>query len=104
MANLFVNTILAEDELEDVMYFVDMVSKANNATPEAPIVVHCSAGIGRTGTFIMIDDCIGQINGPNRVADIAGTLCRMRAARGGLVQSPSQYEFVHRVFGRTWAM
>ncbi|XP_075210593.1 uncharacterized protein LOC142317943 [Lycorma delicatula] len=60
-----------------------------------PVVVHCSAGIGRTGCFIAICIGINQLLGENNV-DILGIVCRMRYDRGGMVQTAEQYEFIHR--------
>eukprot|EP00730_Choanoeca_flexa_P007709 TRINITY_DN12380_c0_g1_i1.p1 TRINITY_DN12380_c0_g1~~TRINITY_DN12380_c0_g1_i1.p1 ORF type:complete len:381 (+),score=84.44 TRINITY_DN12380_c0_g1_i1:1299-2441(+) len=60
-----------------------------------PIVVHCSAGIGRTGTFVAIDKGIQELNSAWRVTDIYGNVMRMRHERGGSVQTPIQYLFIH---------
>lgn len=60
-----------------------------------PPVVHCSAGIGRTGTFIAIDHCISLLEKTARVDPIA-VIARLRQARGGMVQHPQQYECVQR--------
>ncbi|XP_054268271.1 uncharacterized protein LOC128990066 [Macrosteles quadrilineatus] len=60
-----------------------------------PVIVHCSAGIGRTGCFIAICVGVNQLLGENNV-DILGIVCRMRYDRGGMVQTAEQYEFIHR--------
>ncbi|KAL1123131.1 hypothetical protein AAG570_002219, partial [Ranatra chinensis] len=60
-----------------------------------PVVVHCSAGIGRTGCFIAICIGVNQLLGENCV-DILGIVCKMRNDRGGMVQTAEQYEFIHR--------
>ncbi|KAG8297701.1 hypothetical protein J6590_030212 [Homalodisca vitripennis] len=60
-----------------------------------PVIVHCSAGIGRTGCFIAICVGVSQLLGENNV-DILGIVCRMRYDRGGMVQTAEQYEFIHR--------
>ncbi|KAL3224941.1 hypothetical protein MRX96_026324 [Rhipicephalus microplus] len=46
-----------------------------------PIVVHCSAGIGRTGTFITLDICIKQLEEEGRV-DVRSTVERIRSQHG----------------------
>ncbi|KAK4470659.1 hypothetical protein MN116_006192 [Schistosoma mekongi] len=63
---------------------------------DAPIVVHCSAGLGRTGCFIAL--CIGceQLE-KEGVVDVLKIVSRMRLDRGGMVQSNEQYEFIHHV-------
>ncbi|RZF43408.1 hypothetical protein LSTR_LSTR001669 [Laodelphax striatellus] len=65
------------------------------APAAGPVVVHCSAGIGRTGCFIAISIGINQLLGENNV-DVLGIVCRMRYDRGGMVQTAEQYEFIHR--------
>ncbi|KAJ9578543.1 hypothetical protein L9F63_005272, partial [Diploptera punctata] len=60
-----------------------------------PVVVHCSAGIGRTGCFIAVSIGMLQLLEENKV-DILGIVCQMRYDRGGMIQTAEQYEFVHR--------
>lgn len=60
-----------------------------------PIVVHCSAGIGRTGCFVASSIGIRQLREENSV-DVLATVCALRRDRGGMVQTAEQYEFVHR--------
>ncbi|KAA0190407.1 hypothetical protein HAZT_HAZT005644 [Hyalella azteca] len=62
---------------------------------EGPVVVHCSAGIGRTGCFIAISIGVQQLLEEGAV-DILATVCQMRLDRGGMVQTAEQYEFIHR--------
>lgn len=61
-----------------------------------PIVVHCSAGIGRTGCFLAILNGMQQLRS-NFNVDVLAILCSLRLNRGGLVQTAEQYELVHRV-------
>ncbi|XP_076163419.1 tyrosine-protein phosphatase non-receptor type 7 [Ptiloglossa arizonensis] len=65
-----------------------------NSLP-GPVVVHCSAGIGRTGCFIALATGMIQLLRDGNV-DVLGILCQMRYDRGGMVQTAEQYEFVHR--------
>ena len=62
-----------------------------------PIVVHCSAGIGRTGTFIVIDMILDQIDreGLDCEIDIHRTILMVRSQRSGMVQTEAQYKFVY---------
>ncbi|XP_047347124.1 tyrosine-protein phosphatase non-receptor type 5-like isoform X2 [Vespa velutina] len=60
-----------------------------------PVVVHCSAGIGRTGCFIALAIGMTQLLKDGNV-DVLGILCQMRYDRGGMIQTAEQYEFVHR--------
>ncbi|PRP86469.1 serine/threonine-protein kinase DCLK3 [Planoprotostelium fungivorum] len=63
---------------------------------EDPIVVHCSAGIGRTGTFLAIHMALQQVAlGISPQVDIFETVLNLRAQRRGMVQSSDQYKFVY---------
>lgn len=61
------------------------------------ICVHCSAGIGRTGTFIVIDMILDQIDreGLDCEIDIHRTILMVRSQRSGMVQTEAQYKFVY---------
>ncbi|XP_043083335.1 receptor-type tyrosine-protein phosphatase eta-like isoform X19 [Puntigrus tetrazona] len=60
----------------------------------SPAVVHCSAGVGRTGTFIAIDHLIFQIERDSMV-DIYGIVNDMRMHRPLMVQTEEQYVYLH---------
>ncbi|CAH0548898.1 unnamed protein product [Brassicogethes aeneus] len=62
----------------------------------SPLVVHCSAGIGRTGCFLAILNGIQQLKRSFNV-DVLAILCSLRLNRGGMVQTAEQYELIHRV-------
>ncbi|XP_040845993.1 receptor-type tyrosine-protein phosphatase R [Ochotona curzoniae] len=59
-----------------------------------PVVVHCSAGIGRTGCFIATSIGCQQLK-KEGVVDALSIVCQLRMDRGGMVQTSEQYEFVH---------
>ncbi|KAH9494734.1 hypothetical protein Btru_017742 [Bulinus truncatus] len=59
-----------------------------------PIVVHCSAGVGRTGTFIALINIMSQAETSGRV-DFLNTVARLREDRMLMVQTARQYEFLH---------
>ncbi|CAH0718229.1 unnamed protein product, partial [Brenthis ino] len=59
-----------------------------------PIVVHCSAGIGRTGTFLTLDTCTSRLAAEG-VADVRGAVERIRQQRAHSIQMPDQYVFCH---------
>lgn len=61
-------------------------------------VLHCSAGIGRTGCLAAILNGLGQIraNSEEISVDVLGIVCNLRLQRGGMVQNSEQYELIHR--------
>ncbi|TSW35257.1 Receptor-type tyrosine-protein phosphatase C [Bagarius yarrelli] len=59
-----------------------------------PIVVHCSAGVGRTGTYICIDAMIESLEAEGRV-DIYGYVVKLRRQRCLMVQVEAQYVLIH---------
>ena len=82
-----------------VLNFLEDVNSKQESleTRPGPIVVHCSAGIGRTGTFIVIDMIIDQIkmHGLDCEIDIQRTIHMVRNQRSGMVQTEAQYKFVY---------
>ncbi|XP_059402807.1 tyrosine-protein phosphatase non-receptor type 9-like [Carassius carassius] len=58
------------------------------------MVVHCSAGIGRTGTFCALDICLSQLQDVGTL-NVCQTVRRMRAQRAFSIQTPEQYYFCH---------
>nr|XP_047909406.1 receptor-type tyrosine-protein phosphatase eta isoform X3 [Anser cygnoides]XP_047909407.1 receptor-type tyrosine-protein phosphatase eta isoform X3 [Anser cygnoides]XP_047909408.1 receptor-type tyrosine-protein phosphatase eta isoform X3 [Anser cygnoides]XP_047909409.1 receptor-type tyrosine-protein phosphatase eta isoform X3 [Anser cygnoides] len=61
---------------------------------DSPVLVHCSAGVGRTGTFIAIDRLIQQIEIENTV-DVYGVVYDLRMHRPLMVQTEDQYVFLN---------
>ncbi|XP_048678258.2 tyrosine-protein phosphatase non-receptor type 11 isoform X2 [Caretta caretta] len=79
------------DFLEEVHH------KQESITDSGPVVVHCSAGIGRTGTFIVIDILIDIIRekGVDCDIDVPKTIQMVRSQRSGMVQTEAQYRFIY---------
>uniref|UniRef100_A0A673CBD4 Tyrosine-protein phosphatase non-receptor type 9 n=1 Tax=Sphaeramia orbicularis TaxID=375764 RepID=A0A673CBD4_9TELE len=59
-----------------------------------PVVVHCSAGIGRTGTFCTLDICLSRLEDIGTV-DVRQTVRRMRTQRAFSIQTWDQYYFCY---------
>ncbi|CAH8655412.1 unnamed protein product [Dicrocoelium dendriticum] len=61
----------------------------------SPCLIHCSAGIGRTGTFIVACLLLQHLKNPDCYIDLAGTVRQLRMCRMRMVQKPEQYRFLH---------
>jgi receptor-type tyrosine-protein phosphatase N len=59
----------------------------------APICVHCSDGVGRSGTYVLIDMVLNRMAKGAKEIDIAATLEHIRDQRSGMVQTKPQFEF-----------
>ncbi|XP_062868438.1 receptor-type tyrosine-protein phosphatase S isoform X3 [Trichomycterus rosablanca] len=68
--------------------------KTCNPPDAGPIIAHCSAGVGRTGCFIVIDAMLERIK-HEKTVDIYGHVTLMRAQRNYMVQTEDQYSFIH---------
>ncbi|XP_067353333.1 protein tyrosine phosphatase receptor type Db isoform X8 [Channa argus] len=68
--------------------------KACNPPDAGPMVVHCSAGVGRTGCFVVIDAMTERIK-HEKTIDIYGHVTLMRSQRNYMVQTEDQYIFIH---------
>ncbi|PRP85744.1 hypothetical protein PROFUN_06338 [Planoprotostelium fungivorum] len=77
-----------------------MESHVTESGTNGPILVHCSAGIGRTGAFITIHVHIQRMkkyvtSGAQFDSNIYNTVKRLRQQRAGMVQQPEQYRFCY---------
>ncbi|XP_061124492.1 receptor-type tyrosine-protein phosphatase O isoform X3 [Syngnathus typhle] len=86
--------------IESILQFVRIVRQQANKTKE-PVVVHCSAGVGRTGTFMALDRLMQHIREHDFV-DIMGMVAEMRSHRLSMVQTEEQYVFIHQCVLLMW--
>jgi len=91
------------------------LSNTHNLSPQNPRIVHCRAGVGRSGTFIVLDHLLGELQAgafrnelgsswesrreDDPVFDAVNTL---RMQRPNMVQAPPQYRFVYQVLKAAW--
>ncbi|XP_069830088.1 phosphatidylinositol phosphatase PTPRQ isoform X2 [Dendropsophus ebraccatus] len=76
-----------------LIHFVKMV-RASRPHENTPTIVHCSAGVGRSGVFVAMDHLIQHINHHDFV-DIYGLVAELRSERMCMVQNLAQYIFLH---------
>jgi len=92
---------------KDIREIVRLVEeeRKNDVDPRRPIVVHCSAGLGRTGTFIAIHQNMirmnkaisaGNFDAKNYYINLYQDVLQMRGCRSGMVQQPAQYFFCYK--------
>ncbi|XP_071318352.1 receptor-type tyrosine-protein phosphatase beta-like isoform X2 [Trachinotus anak] len=80
---------------QSLIQFVRTVRDYVNRAPgSGPTVVHCSAGVGRTGTFIVLDRVLQQLDTKDTL-DIYGSVFDLRLHRSHMVQTERQYTYLH---------
>ncbi|XP_054161845.1 receptor-type tyrosine-protein phosphatase alpha-like [Oppia nitens] len=85
------------EDCHSFMTFIKEIRLAEQYySKDKPIVVHCSAGVGRTGSFILIDSMLEMAKQEKQV-DILQHFHRLRHQRMNMVEAYDQYVFVHRV-------
>ncbi|XP_006055433.2 tyrosine-protein phosphatase non-receptor type 13 isoform X4 [Bubalus bubalis] len=78
---------------DDLLTFISYMRHVHRS---GPIITHCSAGIGRSGTLICIDVVLGLIS-QDLEFDISDLVRCMRLQRHGMVQTEDQYIFCYQV-------
>ncbi|ETE69261.1 Phosphotidylinositol phosphatase PTPRQ, partial [Ophiophagus hannah] len=76
-----------------LIHFAKLV-RGSRSHDNTPIIVHCSAGVGRTGVYIALDHLIQHINDHDFV-DVYGLVAELRSERMCMVQNLAQYIFLH---------
>ncbi|VDM45879.1 unnamed protein product [Toxocara canis] len=73
--------------------FLNRVRATGRLEQPAPVVVHCSAGIGRSGAFVVVDSVLSMIDEKVTNIDVEDLVVKMRRHRMGLIQTPQQLQF-----------
>ncbi|KAG7157933.1 Receptor-type tyrosine-protein phosphatase eta-like 2, partial [Homarus americanus] len=78
-------------------HLINLVEAVRKAVPSSSshVLVHCSAGVGRTGTFIGLNNMIDEIAEEDSV-DVFHTVYKMRMHRTNMVQTEAQYAFLYK--------
>ncbi|XP_067678441.1 receptor-type tyrosine-protein phosphatase T-like [Haliotis asinina] len=82
--------ILEETSLAEFLWLVRTAAN----THDGPLLLHCSAGIGRTGTYIAVDYLLDQALAHDKV-DVFACVSKMRDQRKGMIQTKEQYSCVY---------
>lgn len=85
---------MAPEHPHGILKFIRTINSVYSVQ-RGPILVHCSAGVGRTGTLVALDSLMQQLHDEGQVS-IFNTVCDLRHQRNFLVQSLKQYIFLYR--------
>ncbi|XP_064417100.1 receptor-type tyrosine-protein phosphatase O [Latimeria chalumnae] len=86
---------------ESILQFVQMI-RQRRGKRKGPMIIHCSAGVGRTGTYIALDRLLQYIQ-DHEFVDILGLVAELRSYRTSMVQTEEQYIFIHRCVQLLWS-
>ncbi|KAK8740194.1 hypothetical protein OTU49_003096 [Cherax quadricarinatus] len=84
------------EETAFISFILDVRRTRKKLRAKGPILVHCSPGTGRTGTFLACDIVMRQFE-DQRSVDVPRTVYSIRRDRAGAVQTKEQYAFIYRV-------
>ena len=99
---------IPEDESRDALVRLIQLSAQKNTVADSPRIVHCSAGVGRSGTFIALDWLLAEIeegsldNLDDEADPISDVVDLLRQQRMMMVQSDSQYSFLYDLTRQLW--
>jgi protein tyrosine phosphatase len=73
--------------------FMDVVNKRRDQRFDKPLLIHCTAGVGRTGAYFAVDYCLHQYREQSCI-NVVEVVVGARRARCGIIQKTVQFEFV----------
>ncbi|CAH2101437.1 unnamed protein product [Euphydryas editha] len=73
-----------------------LLAKIQDVPALGPIIVHCSAGVGRTGVFCAVDSCLSQLL-KTKTISVPETVLKIRQQRYSSVPATEQYVFIYRI-------
>jgi len=86
----------APETTESIVQLVK-IARQKNPGDKPPILVHCSAGCGRTGAIIALDYAQKLIKARAREINVMKIVTKLRKQRAAMVQTKEQYEFLYEV-------
>ncbi|KAL5323315.1 hypothetical protein ACEPPN_007849 [Leptodophora sp. 'Broadleaf-Isolate-01'] len=102
---------LAEENVASILSLMEL-SRKQNGRGENARLIHCSAGVGRTGTFVALEFLLGELEGgawegwdnsEHTVTDpVYETVNQLRMQRKTMVQAYDQYAFLYEVCRKRW--
>ncbi|KAI4668512.1 uncharacterized protein J4E78_002339 [Alternaria triticimaculans] len=96
------------DDRAGMLKLVDISRSKNTDNATNPRIVHCSAGIGRSGTFIALDWLMQELDEgalddvPEDEDPVLRVVEMLRDQRAGMVQSKIQFQFIYDVMRERW--
>ncbi|EDU49310.1 PTP2 Protein tyrosine phosphatase [Pyrenophora tritici-repentis] len=96
------------DDRAGMLKLIEISHEKNGGEPANPRIVHCSAGIGRSGTFIALDWLVQELEEgaldevPESEDPVMDVVQKLRDQRPGMVQSDSQFQFIYDVMRERW--
>lgn len=99
-------------DLGDLDSFFELMKLSReHSDPEGTRIIHCSAGVGRTGTFISIEHLLRELDSdaftdreacPDNTDPVFDTVEELRQQRRGMVQGAVQFTFIYQVVRKLW--
>ena len=106
--SVWLDFLVPEGDDRDALVRLIEISREKNLHAESPRTVHCSAGVGRSGTFIALDWLLGELDAgsldsvPDDDDPIVDLVDKLRQQRMMMVQGDQQFSFMYDVLREHW--